>query len=463
MVCLARKTLAIFVLIFFASSGICAAKPITRDVVIIGGGSTGAYSALRLRDEGKSVVVIERESVLGGHTNTYVDEQTKTAVDYGVILLHNLPIVQQYFTRLNISWEVKNMSQIFPTITQYFDPDTAQPVNITPTDLSAALAAYSQLLSQYSYLETGYFLPNPVPEDLLLPYRFFIAKYPDIANATYLIAQYNEGFGDMLDQPTLYVLKVFGADVLQTIANGGLVPTSNNFHEIYDKVSKILGPDVLYSSTVVSTQQRDSKGVQINVNTPYGPKTIQAKKILITIPQTLVNFLPFDPDNTEAHVFGRFSSSGYYTSLVRGTGLASNFSSFSATSNTSFNISPMPRVYSIYPTAVNGVFGFRYGSAQILPDTYVQQKMLSYLKKLQENGFTGQFSQSASFLRFKNHVPFQLTAPIGSIASGFYDDLYALQGYRSTWYTGAAFHVHDSSRLWNFTETTVLPGLLKSL
>ena len=46
---------------------------------------------------------------------------------------------------------------------------------------------------------------------------------------------------------------------------------------------------------------------------------------------------------------------------------------------------------------------------------------------------------------------------------GFYDDLYALQGYRSTWYTGAAFHVHDSSRLWNFTETTVLPGLLKSL
>ena len=403
---LARKTLAIFVLTLFASFGVCIAKPIVRDVVIIGGGSSGAYAALRLRDEGKSVVVIEKESVLGGHTETYVDKATQKAVDYGVILLHDIPIVQQYLTRLNVSYEIKNLTEIFPAISLYMDPYTAQPVNYTAPDPSAALAAYTQLLSQHSYLETGYYLPNPVPEDLLLPYRDFIAKYPDIANATYLITQFNEGLGDMLDIPTLYVLKIFGADILRTIEHGCLIPTSDNLHEIYDKVSKILGPDVFYSSTVVSTQQRDSKGVQINVNTPYGLKTIQAKKILVTIPQTLINLLPLDPDNTEAHVFGKFSSTGYYTSLVRGTGLPAKFSSLPATSNTSFNISPMPGVYSIYPTAVNGVFDFKYGSSQPVTEAFVQQEILSYVKKLQANGFTGPFSQSANFLRFKSHVPF---------------------------------------------------------
>ena len=44
---------------------------IERDVAIIGGGSAGTYTAVRLRDMEKSVVVIEKDIVLGGHTDTY--------------------------------------------------------------------------------------------------------------------------------------------------------------------------------------------------------------------------------------------------------------------------------------------------------------------------------------------------------------------------------------------------------
>lgn len=44
---------------------------IERDVAIIGGGSAGTYAAVRLKDLGKSVIVIEKDVVLGGHTDTY--------------------------------------------------------------------------------------------------------------------------------------------------------------------------------------------------------------------------------------------------------------------------------------------------------------------------------------------------------------------------------------------------------
>lgn len=77
---------------------------ITRDVCIIGGGSTGTYSATRLHDMGKSVVVVEKKDVLGGHTNTYIDPVTHIPIDYGVIDFHNLSIVTNYFTRLGVPW-----------------------------------------------------------------------------------------------------------------------------------------------------------------------------------------------------------------------------------------------------------------------------------------------------------------------------------------------------------------------
>lgn len=57
---------------------------ITRDVAVIGGGVTGTYGAINLQIAGKSVVLIEKEGVLGGHTNTYIDPVTNISVDYGV-------------------------------------------------------------------------------------------------------------------------------------------------------------------------------------------------------------------------------------------------------------------------------------------------------------------------------------------------------------------------------------------
>ena len=75
-------------------------KIIERDVVVIGGGSSGTYTAVAVKDAGRSVVVLERKARLGGHTETYTDPTTGIPTDIGVVVFHNLPVVTNYFARL---------------------------------------------------------------------------------------------------------------------------------------------------------------------------------------------------------------------------------------------------------------------------------------------------------------------------------------------------------------------------
>lgn len=41
-----------------------------RDVVVIGGGASGTYGAIALKDMGRSVAVVEKKPHFGGHVNT---------------------------------------------------------------------------------------------------------------------------------------------------------------------------------------------------------------------------------------------------------------------------------------------------------------------------------------------------------------------------------------------------------
>ncbi|KAJ6110330.1 beta-cyclopiazonate dehydrogenase [Penicillium sp. IBT 16267x] len=455
----ARRALA-WGLVFLVSLGLCDDNSIVRDVAIIGGGASGTFVAVKLRDEGKSIVLIEKEAILGGHTNTYQDPVTEQTVDYGVQVYHNQQLVKDFFDRLNVSWNIASLSFVSSATPQYLDPKTAKPVNYTSPDPTAGLQAYAQQLSQYPNVELGFFLPDPVPEDLLLPFGKFVEKYPDIANATFLICNFGQGLGDILKQPTLYVFKNFGTDIIHDIVTGFLLTTNRNNQEIYDHATQLLGHDVLLNSTVISTSQRDSKGVELTVRTLTGYQKVKAKKLLIAIPPKLDNLHPFSLDHRESNLFGKFINTGYYTSLVNNTGLPPNYISYSVSPDTQQNVPKLPGVYYVAGTAIDGVFDIKYGSPSPLPDKDVKREILSYVKKLQANGIAEKLPDDPQFVAYNSHAPFELTVSADQIENGFYEDLYSLQGYRSTWYTGAAFHTQDSSMLWNFTSEYVLPGLL---
>lgn len=206
---------------------------ITRDVVVIGGGSGGTYAATRLSQLGQSVVLVEKNSLLGGMTNTYTVPNSGVKVDYGVIFFHNNPIVQNYFDYYNIPLSPLSFT---PSGTTYnVDFSTGKVVPNYPgnqTESFLALGAYVAQLEKYPYLTTGYDLPDPVPEDLLIPFKDFAAKYNLGPMVSY--AQVGGGYADLLEQATLYTIKLLGPDLIQSLLTGLLSTAAHDNSAIYE-------------------------------------------------------------------------------------------------------------------------------------------------------------------------------------------------------------------------------------
>ena len=438
-----------------AASAVSADSIITRDVVVIGGGATGTYAAIRLRDLGRSVAVVETADRLGGHTHTYTDPGTGGKVDIGVIVWHELPIVREYFARFDVPLE-KASFDAPGQVSKFVDYRTGKEVTgYAPADPSAALGAYAAQLGRYPYLEAGFDLPDPVPADLLLPFGDFVRKYAlDAVVGT--IFNFGQGLGDLLRQPTLYVFKNFGQDILRNLQVGFLTTARHDNSEIYRKALAELGGDALLRSRVIATD-RDAAGyANLLVQTPAGLKVIRAKKVLVTIPPKLDNLFGFDLDGTERSLFAQFGNSAYYTGLLRGTGIPDNYAVTNIGQDTAYNLPKLPGIYSISPSGIPGLHQVKYGSPYQLSETAVKADILAGLRRLRTAGTLP--TTTPEFAVFASHSPFELTVPTGAIKAGFYRKLAALQGRNRTYYTGAAFHTHDSSLLWQFTEA-LLPRI----
>lgn len=228
------------------------ASVIIRDVCIIGGGSSGTYAAIGLRDKGKSVALIEAQSLLGGHTNTYTDPATSKKVDYGVIIFPNTSTVTSYFDRFNILLTPGNGSPSTAVENYYVDFRTGRTVTgYSLPDTTAAFSAYATQVAKYPFLNIpGWHLPDPVPEDLLTPFGDFVKKY-QLDDAVSTINEYAQGFGDLLSIPTLYVLKYFNVPPVQAGASSTSLTTARHDNsELYEKAREELGGMCCTSSSI---------------------------------------------------------------------------------------------------------------------------------------------------------------------------------------------------------------------
>jgi len=430
------------------------------DVCVIGGGAAGTYAAIKVRDMGKSVVVVEKQYRLGGHTKTYIDPVSKQPIELGVQEYDNTTLVKDWFARFDISTYSFNFT--IPGVTlELVDFQTGQIANHAPTLMPAAIKEYEKQLNKYP--SPDYSLDNgsfPVPPDLLLPFGQFINKY-GLQGAMPLFGLYGQGWGNSVTLPTLYAIKYFTHESLQAQTQGSLATKDNS--RLYEKAQTELGANALLSSTVLHMDRSAADFANITVQTPSGRKLICARKIISTIPPVLENLRGFDLNETEIHIFDKFQYHSWYVGLLKNSGIPENLTLFNyAMNNTEkFNLAVLPAAYDIYATRVPGLHYFTFG----LNDSethFIQQQVETNIKasiaRMQAKGTLPKplpGSADLEMLNFTGHTPYEVYVSSEEIGKGFYNRLFSLQGQRHTYWTGAAFVTHNSAAIWNYTDKLV--------
>ncbi|RLL97005.1 hypothetical protein CFD26_106449 [Aspergillus turcosus] len=449
---------------------------IFKDVVIVGGGASGAYAAVRLRDDfGKSIALIEKQSILGGMVDSYVNPKTGVPLDFGVKLFIDAGNATGFFERFGIAMGNSSM----PTVTtEYIDFITGNVVDfqLPPiTDQFAAIAKFLKVVEPWEHLlQPGYYdfpKPDAIPEDLLITFGNFITKHGLQAAVPLIYESTGLGLRNMTRETTMFVLQSFGPSMARAMLGqqAMFVPASGRNQDLYDAIAKDLGDDILYSSTVIRSW-RTEYGVSLTVkNSKTGKITlITAHRLLLAIEPTAANMAPFDLDDNERSILSKFTYTNEYTGLVNNSAFATNYSYFNLPA------AAAPNNYLMLP---DGSFTVRIdylGGDNIFRVTTVGEETLdpAGAKRLVEKEFdtllkAGRLlepyeGQKLSWVDFSVHGPMHARVSVADVEDGFFQKLYALQGGRSTWWTGGAFSVNFQTTLWQFDEL-LFPEILKGL
>ena len=435
---------------------------VERDVVVVGGGSSGVYTAARLQDYNKSVVIIEKNDYLGGHAETYTDPVTGIPINLGVVVFDNTSTVNNYFSRFNVSL-IAN-SYMDTSITEYIDFSTGQKVDYTPPsnqNFLAALQAYTTQLEKYPLLQVDFNLTHPLPADLLLPFGTFVEKY-NLGAFVPTVWDYNQGFSPLLNISTIYMLKYLNTAEVNSFEKGFLTTAHHNTGELYDHALQHFGSDVLLSSNVVAMDRSQPSRVRVVVRTKDGGcKLILAKKLLSTAPPVISGLSGYDLSANETDLFSQFFYNGYYGGVLNNTGLPLNISYLATGPGQPYNLPAPPSIYGIRSAGSENLVQVFYGASNSPSIVDVQNSILAAINKLVVA--QGIKNSNPEFVAFTSHAPFNLMVSNEAISNGFYEQLYALNGQRNTFYNGAAWQSQDSSVLWEYTENYVLSVMLASL
>lgn len=462
---------------------------IDTDIAIIGGGGSGAYAAVRLREDfGKDIVVVEKQNRLvrgfvfkpflagdhvansfqGGHTQTYHDPTTNKPFDYGVNVFTNLTASMDFFGRFNIPVQ----SPVFrqgPTL--YADFTTGKAVDYTPpstTEVTGAITRWREQWLKYQdlLLPTGSNFPNggDIPEDLLLPWNDFARKY-DLEALSPSI-----WYTVVVDLENALMIDVWKAYAfVGATTDLGLQPVSGDNSEVFEKAAQLLGSDVMYESQVISAKRSDD-GVQIVVKGKDGSTTeINAKRLLITIGPETMDQTVFDLDDEEAYVFSSTSGNRGYTGVVSHPSLPAQAVQHTSPGAMAANYLdfPSPPAMSSFDFLGNSSTGPIYRTVLIVPrDTeFEEAKSLvrSSLQNLMNAGTipVGDVGQ-VDFREFHDHGALYRQWTADRLRGVIVSRATALQGLRSTWYTGAFWMNNDCAMLWNTTDS-ILPRVVEGI
>lgn len=345
-----------------------------------------------------------------------------------------------------------------------FKTGTVFPASASQLDASAVqsnLTTWLGLLEQYPGLISTWDIPYPVPKDLLISFGEYVKKY-NIPLVATLANELGQGMGNILALPAMYVLKSFDAHQARALLDQPfLVNPTGNTQSLYNKVRAELGKHALLE-TCVDKIVRSKKGVLVSVTTPSGPKIIKGKKLVVTVPPLLKNLGFLDLDHQEQALYARFNNSYYWNAVVNNTGLPTNATYSNADPLAPYFIPALPGAYTIQSVAaIPGLFQVYFGSTTNFTIEQVESNILATIARVRKSQNLPEPAHPTKVIRSNSHNPFFPHVETKDIADGFYAKWLALQGHKNTWWNGIAMVKPASYPIWNFTETLLLPELMR--
>ena len=413
--------------------------------------------------------------------NTYIDPKSNNPYDFGVQSFVDIPLgvgnetASDFFARFGVETAPAGSGNVD---TEFYDFTTGAPVNFTApsqADTGAALEKFISVIEPWTpFFEPGYWnFPQPadIPADLLIPWGEFVTKYGLEAAVPSIYESTGIGLGNITLATTLFVLEAFNINTAKAfIGQLPLIhPTVGGNQALYTAIEKDLGDDVLYNSTVIRSS-RTTHGVTLTVQNyvTHQITIINARQLLIAIEPTTENTATLDLDFKEKKVLSQYTYSTEFTAIINNSALAtgveySNLPSAAAPAN--YQILPNSSFTNIISyLGGNNLFHVIIVGDEDLDEAGAKALLQKDFDTLLKAGalIGPQTPQKVNFVDFSVHGPVHARVTPEEVKAGFYQELYALQGKRSTWWTGGAFKGQFQTELWAFDES-LIPKILAEL
>lgn len=361
-----------------------------------------------------------------------------------------------------------------PTTTKYVDFQTGKAlVNYTDPDVGVvtnAIITMHNVLTSKGYdkmIEPGFWNlpPGPqIPEDLLMPIGDFAKKY----NCTAALSRMYQSTGggpqaqkkDFLDIMTLTFLQSFSPGWMKVFwGEVGMYHIEGGNQILYDKIATLLGKDVL-TNTVVLASERTDTGVNLIVSGRQGTKIIKAKKLLIAVPPTRENLIPFDLNDEETTLFSKPTYGRYATAIVKSPSLKPGVELYNMpTSAVQDPYAPYidnPHVLS-FSSFGNDTDLFSIGTSGsgvpylLFGQPVAQAVAQNHLNTMARAG-TIPSPAKLEVVEWSDHGPGGYGVTADEMRAGWMNKFYGLQGKRSTWFTGGSIAIDFSTQLWKMND-----------
>jgi hypothetical protein len=294
-----------------------------------------------------------------------------------------------------------------------------------------------------------FFAPGTIPQELLVPFGEF-AVHRNITAAIPLMQTIsNIGVGGVSDVLTLEILLRFGQPLTAEFLNSSLfTPANHSNNYLYRQAYNLLEDDVLLSTEAIFVNRTDH-GVTLVVKSQNGTKKlIKAKQMLFTPPPSVTNLALYGLDANETSAVDTFSDVWSFAAVARIPAIPANVNIYwTSPDAVPFNQlgirdGPWTLLATVAPNvpAEEHLFEILFSPDSPYTHDQARAKITAEIQRAIHAGTFGPVNRTTNYnvdlVAFVDHNSIVWRQNASTLQSGIVQDIYKLQGRKSTWFTG---------------------------